>query len=357
MIKAGISFLVITMFLTWSNYLHAQPLDRWELVWSDEFNGTSLDTSKWALELNEGDPGIAVYTRRPQNVFVPNGCLALQALKENYNGKQYSSTQLSTRNKGFWRYCRVDVRAKLPRGQGMWPAIWMMPNNPAYGTWPRSGEIDNMENLGSNVKELYSTLHYGASNQSNQGAFSTGAAHTLADTFHIYTMIWDSSSFGFYLDSIHTYYNLAHWAPHNVSFPKPFDQPFFLIFDLAVGGTWPGNPDSTTVFPQQLLVDWVHVYQREGPAGAIQSSATRAANGFSLRLAGNILTYSLKTGAAIRAELFTIGGQKISTLVDAYGPAGRYCLDITDKTGKTGMYIRRFENCTTSGTQKIFLSR
>jgi hypothetical protein len=95
MIKAGISFLVIIMFLTWSNYLHAQPLDRWELVWSDEFNGTSLDTSKWALELNEGDPGIAVYTRRPQNVFVQNGCLALQALQENYNGKQYSSTQLA----------------------------------------------------------------------------------------------------------------------------------------------------------------------------------------------------------------------------------------------------------------------
>lgn len=242
----------------------AQPLDGWKLVWSDEFNGAVLDTSKWGLELNEGDPGIAGYTNRSQNLFVANGNLAVQAQKESYNGKQYTSTQISSRNKGSWKYCRIDVRAKLPAGQGMWPAIWMMPEKPvAYGGWPASGEIDIMENLGSNTRLTYTTLHYGAGNQSSQGTYTVAANQTLSDTFHVYTMIWDSTFFTFTLDSTHTYYQLNHWSPDNVAFPKPFDQPFFLMFDLAIGGSWAGPPDSATVFPQSMLVDWVHVYQRQ----------------------------------------------------------------------------------------------
>ena len=118
----------------------AQPLDGWKLVWSDEFNGAGLDSGKWALELKEGDPGAAVYTQRSQNLSVSEGYLALQAQKENYGGKQFTATQISTRNKGAWKYCRIDVRAKLPYGQGMWPAIWMMPTDNTYGAWPASGQ-------------------------------------------------------------------------------------------------------------------------------------------------------------------------------------------------------------------------
>lgn len=252
----------------------AQPLDGWKLVWSDEFNGAGLDSGKWALELKEGDPGAAVYTQRPQNLSVSDGYLALQAQKENYGGKQFTATQISTRNKGAWKYCRVDVRAKLPYGQGMWPAIWMMPTAPrAYGDWPRSGEIDIMENLGNNTRLTYTTLHYGAGNQSIQGTYTAPANQTLSDAFHVYTMIWDSTSFSFTLDSTHTYYSPNKWSPDNVAFPKPFDQPFFLILDLAVGGSWAGPPDSATVFPQKMLVDWVRVYQRQGAASALPSGA------------------------------------------------------------------------------------
>lgn len=271
--KTTMCFAILLFLTAFSYSSWAQPLDGWKLVWSDEFNGTALDTTKWGLELNEGDPGAAAFTNRPQNLFVSNGYLTLQGQKENYNGKQYTATQISSRNKGFWKYCRIDVRAKLPYGQGMWPAIWMMPMQPvAYGSWPRSGEIDVMENLGNNTRLLYTTLHYGSGNASNEGTYTMPANQSLSDSFHVYTMIWDSASFSFTLDSANNYYRLNQWSPDNVTFPKPFDQPFFLMFDLAIGGSWAGLPDSTTVFPQQMLVDWVHVYQRQTPL-AIHSTA------------------------------------------------------------------------------------
>jgi beta-glucanase (GH16 family) len=270
----GVASLVCVALLSRSPL--AQSLTGWKLVWSDEFNGTGLDAGKWGLELNEGDPGDGVYTNRAQNLSVADGFLALQAQKENYNGKKFTGTQISTRNKGAWKYCRIDVRAKLPYGQGMWPAIWMMPTAPrAYGDWPRSGEIDIMENLGKNTRLDYTTLHYGAGNQSIQGTYTAPAGQSLSDTFHVYTMIWDSTSFSFTLDSTHTYYSPNKWSPDNVAFPKPFDQPFFLILDLAVGGSWGGSPDSSTVFPQKMLVDWVRVYQRQGAGSALPSRAHR----------------------------------------------------------------------------------
>ena len=281
--------------LLFSRGPQAQSVNGWELVWSDEFNGAALDTGKWALELNEGDPGVAVYTNRPQNLLVSNGCLVLQAQKESYGGKQYTSTQISSRNKGSWKYCRIDVRARLPYGQGMWPAIWMMPMQPAaYGGWPRSGEIDLMENLGNNTRLMYTTLHYGDSNQSSQGKYTVAATQSLSDSFHVYTMIWDSGSFSFTLDSIHNYYSINKWSPDNVAYPKPFDQPFFLIFDLAIGGSWAGPPDSTAVFPGKMLVDWVRVYQRQTTATTRPAPVLRGSGGYGVRVSGNVLWYDLE---------------------------------------------------------------
>jgi beta-glucanase (GH16 family) len=248
----------------------AQPLDGWSLVWSDEFDSTALDGSKWLLELSEGDHGMSAYTSRPQNLAVSNGCLVLQAQKETYGGKPYTSTQVSSRGKAFWKYGRFDIRAKLPVGRGMWPAIWMMPNKRIYGTWPRNGEIDIMENLGDKMNLFYSTLHYSTIHDSKQGTCTTPGATTLSDSFHVYTMIWDTTSFAFYFDSVHNYWNCDDWKPDSLSFPKPFDQDFFMLFDLAVGGEWGGPPDSTTLFPQKMLVDWVRVYKRNNNAQVIR---------------------------------------------------------------------------------------
>jgi beta-glucanase (GH16 family) len=314
----------------------AQSLSGWNLVWSDEFNGASLDTNKWMLELHEGDPGLAVYTGRPQNLFVQNGCLVLQVQKESYSGKQYTSTQISTRKSAAWKYCRIDVRAKLPRST--WPAIWMMPPAPAYGGWPASGEIDIMENWGGNTATT--TIHYSTSNQQNAG--STDAA--LSASFHVYTMIWDSGSFKFYLDS-YNYFNLNSWSPNNVSYPKPFDQPFFLMFDLALSYA----PDTT---PKQFLVDWVHVYQRQGTTGVLDPAERHPATGFCVRATGNLLSYSLDKGANIKIGLCDAMGRKVFSLVNGYQDAGRHDFDITGRVGK-GVYMCTFENGTIKEAQRI----
>lgn len=333
----------------------AQPLTGWNLVWSDEFNGTTLDAAKWGLELNEGDPGDAVYTSRSQNLFVANGNLALQAQKESYSGKQYTSTQISTRNKGYWKYCRIDVRAKLPYGQGMWPAIWMMPNNPAYGGWPSSGEIDIMENLGKNTRLEYTTIHYGVANRSSQGTYTTQVGSSLSDSFHVYTMVWDSASFKFYLDSSNNFWNLNSWSPDNVTFPKPFDQPFFLIIDLAVGGSWGGPADNITVFPQQVLVDWVRVYQRQNSTEILPSSAAHSSGSHVINTFGQILSYNLESSTDVRIGLCDALGRNVISLVDGYRSAGRYSIYLSAHGVRKGVYVCFIETDNKRDVQKIFV--
>jgi len=292
----------------------AQPLDGWKLLWSDEFNDTSLDGSKWQLELNEGDHGMSAYTNRPQNLYVADGCLVLQAQKENYSGKSYTSTQVSSRNKGHWKYGRFDIRAKLPYGKGMWPAIWMMPNNPAYGGWPRSGEIDIMENLGDS--KLYATLHYGTTNAMSQGIYTTPAGQSPSDTFHVYTMIWDTNSFAFYIDSVHNFWNCDTWSPNNTTYPKPFDQTFFMMFDLAIGGSWGGPPDNSTVFPQKMLVDWIRVYQRQNPVEIRQPAVNHSPMDYSLTVTKKWVELNLKTGTPVSLTLYDLAGREVVRLTD-----------------------------------------
>ena len=290
----------------------AQSLDGWVLQWSDEFDGTTLDGSKWRLELSEGDHGMSAYTDRPENLFVADGYLALQAREETYGGKPYTSTQVSTRNKAYWKYGRFDIRAKLPYGQGMWPAIWMMPNNPAYGGWPRSGEIDIMENLGHEPWLLYSTLHHSADNQMLHGTWTAPEGQSLSDTFHVYTMIWDTGSFSFYVDSIHNYYNCTSWSPTNVSYPKPFDQSYFMMFDLAIGGSWGGAPDASTIFPQKMLVDWIRVYKRDTTTTAIRRPAEkRSPAHHSLTISGSWFELYLKTGTPVSIHLYDFSGREV----------------------------------------------
>lgn len=292
--------------------IHAQPLNGWSLVWSDEFNAASLDRTKWQLEMNEGDHGETAYTERTQNLYIADGCLVLQAQKEKYSGEQYTSTQVSSRNMGHWKYGRFDIRAKLPYGQGMWPAIWMMPNNPAYGGWPRSGEIDIMENLGDNTRLLYSTLHHSASNAQIQGTYTTPVGQSLSDTFHVYTMIWDAGSFAFYIDSSHNYLNTKSWSPSNVTYPKPFDQTFFMMFDLAVGGSWGGLPDSSTVFPQKMLVDWIRVYKRDSSTAIEPRSESKLSREPLVTISGKWVELDLKTNVSANFSIHDMGGREVA---------------------------------------------
>lgn len=231
----------------------------WTLLWHDEFNGPSIDTGIWNFEVNGNGGGnneLQYYTAEPRNAFIENGALVIQALKESYNGKAYTSARLNTDHKKDWLYGRVDVRAKLPYGRGMWPAIWMLPTDWVYGGWPASGEIDIMELLGHEPTKIYGTIHWGvdaAHHQQSGTSLTLPSGASFAGGYHVFSLEWSADSLKWFLDD-RRYFAQA-------TFP-PFDKRFHLLLNVAVGGNWPGNPDASTIFPQVMQVDYVRVYSK-----------------------------------------------------------------------------------------------
>jgi beta-glucanase (GH16 family) len=233
------------------------------LVWSDEFDGSSLNTQNWTYEVNGNGGGnneLQYYTNSPKNLQVSDGTLKIIALKESYLGKSYTSARIVTKNKGDWKYGRIEARLKMPYGQGIWPAFWMMPTSNVYGGWPKSGEIDIMEYLGHETNKVYGTIHYGPAwpnNQHSGSYYMLGNGNNFSDDFHVFAVEWEENVIRWYVDD-KLYFTRT---PSSISpYDWPFDQEFFVILNLAVGGNWPGNPDATTVFPQTYEVDYVRVY-------------------------------------------------------------------------------------------------
>lgn len=247
----------------------------WRLVWEDAFDGQGIDLEKWEFEVNAwggGNDELQYYTDRRENAFVAGGRLHLVALRERFTGpegtRDYTSARLRTKYRGDWLYGRFEVRARLPIGQGLWPAIWMLPTDNLYGGWAASGEIDIMELVGHRPAEVLGTLHYGGSWPRNM---HTGEIYTppqmaadgttFADGFHDFAIEWERGEIRWYVDGVHTQTQRT-WRAEGADFPAPFDQRFHLILNVAVGGKLPGNPDATTVFPQSMTVEHVRVYQR-----------------------------------------------------------------------------------------------
>jgi len=244
----------------------------WTLVWSDEFggsNGSAPDSSKWPLETGGngwGNNELEYYTNRSQNAQIQNGSLVITALKETYTGpdgvtRNYTSARMKTSGKFEQQYGRFEARIKIPYGQGMWPAFWMLGNNIDKAGWPACGEIDIMENIGKEPAIVHGTIHGpGYSGGAGIGSPFSLASGRFADDYHLYAAEWEPNVIRFYVDS-----NLyATRTPADL--PKGtkwvYDHPFFLILNLAVGGDWPGAPDNATVFPQTMLVDYVRVYKK-----------------------------------------------------------------------------------------------
>lgn len=242
----------------------------WTLVWHDEFDGTALDSDKWSVQEGDGcDLGICGWGNdelqwyQGANAAVEDGHLTITARREAAGGKSYTSARLRTYGKGDWLYGRFEIRARLPTGQGIWPAIWMLPTQEVYGGWAASGEIDIMELVGHESATVHGTLHHGGPWPDNRssGASYTLEAGTFAGDFHDFALEWTEGVIRWYVDGV-LYQTQTEWMAVGAPFPAPFDQRFHLLLNVAVGGTWPGSPDGTTRFPQTMEVDYVRVYQR-----------------------------------------------------------------------------------------------
>lgn len=233
----------------------------WNLVWSDEFDGTKIDPKDWVFDKGGsgwGNVEMEYYTDRPENARLENGMLVIEARQEQYDRLNYTSARINTHGLHEFQYGRIEARMKLPYGQGIWPAFWMLGSN---ASWPLGGEIDIMEYIGKTPDTVYQTVHGpGYSGAKGIGSHFILTADSLKNDFHIYTIEWTKNEIHWYVDYQEVFKVTLDQIPAGTQWV--FDHPFFIILNLAVGGSWPGFADDTTVFPQQLKVDYVRVYQK-----------------------------------------------------------------------------------------------
>jgi hypothetical protein len=230
------------------------------LVWSDEFSGETL-ADHWRAELGGngwGNNELQFY--RAENTSIVEGHLVIEARQEGFGGRAYTSSRLITQGKYSVQYGRIDIRAALPYGQGIWPALWMLGDNFSTVGWPACGEIDIMEMVGGpGDNTVHGTAHWqDTPNKADYGGSYTLPSGKFHGTFHVFSIVWDANSIKWYVDDI-KYHEMAITDPDL----SEFRAPFFFIFNVAVGGNWPGSPNASTVFPQRMIVDYVRVFQPE----------------------------------------------------------------------------------------------
>ena len=309
----GFAILAVVVLLGAAPTAHAA----WSLVWSDEFDGSSLDTTKWTADVGNGCPDLCGWGNnelqwyRPENVTVSGGNLVLTAKDETYGPSSFTSGKVLTRDKYSVRYGRIEMRAKLPTGDGLWPAFWMMPQDDVYGGWAASGEIDIMESSNA-MNAIGGALHFGGAwpnNTYTSGSYAPGGS--FADDFHVYAIEWEADEMRWYVDDVHFMTRVSsQWytdaAPGDPN--APFDQEFFIILNLAVGGWYPGCTDPgciTSDLPQDYMIDYVRVYEEVATAEPTVTITTPA-NGATLPT-GDILieaTASDADGTVDRVEFF-----------------------------------------------------
>lgn len=278
LLKTQFSVLTVLLIILFGSGINGQIKDR-KLIFSDEFNSSknsSVDKTKWTAEIGGegwGNKELQYYTNSTENAYHDgNGSLVIKVLEKDlpeesfkcwYGKCKYTSARLITKKKFEQKYGRFEARIKIPKGQGMWSAFWMLGDNIDKVGWAKCGEIDIMENIGREPKTVHGTIH----GPGYEGAKGIGSPYKLsgdsvfADDFHIYAVEWKEKKIEFFVDE-KLYQTLT---PKNL--PKGekwvYDHPFFLLLNLAIGGEWGGNPDKTTIFPQEMLVDYVRVYEEK----------------------------------------------------------------------------------------------
>ncbi len=238
----------------------------WKLVWSDEFdgaNGTAIDGSKWKSETGNnsgwGNAELEYYTDSVNNCYQDNGNLIIKAIKEKKEGFDYTSARIVTQENFDFKYGKIEMKAKLPQGNGIWPAFWMLGSNFDTEGWPKCGEVDIMEHIGKMSQKIHGTLHATGYSGSYGITGSIKSKSSLYDSYHTYSLEWNEEGFKWYFDG-KKYHEV--YKKNIKSGIWPFDSEFFILLNLAVGGYWPGYPDETTQFPQTYTIDYIRVYQQ-----------------------------------------------------------------------------------------------
>jgi beta-glucanase (GH16 family) len=230
----------------------------WNLIWSEEFNGTQINTQQWNYDIGTGDWGwgnneLQYYTNQSANLSVSNGLATFRALDQPFGNSAYTSARIQSKNKFSVQYGKIEARMKLPMGQGLWPAFWMLGQNLDAVSWPNCGEIDIMEHVNNNPY-INGTVHWYQNGHQSSGSSIT----TDITQFHLYSIEWNENNIQWFVDGIlYKTFNIQS------SVHSAFHQPFFIIMNVAVGGLWPGSPDNTTIFPAEMVVDYIRVYQPE----------------------------------------------------------------------------------------------
>jgi len=254
-LPAKVVFILVLIFFP--NRIFAQD---WQLVWADEFADPAIDQNTWGFETGPTYETLHYYTDRVENAQIVDGMLNIFAHEESYQGYNYTSALLKTQNKFYWRYGRIEARMKLPQTTGFVPAFWMLAEDELYGYWPTCGEIDIMEHP-TNQDRIFGTCHCWQYSYYTGSMTPAGSSIKISDSetaFHIYAVEWTPEKIDFYVDE-EKYYTYSN--DHSGFRGWPFDQPFYLLLAIGVGGGWAGNPDASTVFPGVMQVDYVRVYQ------------------------------------------------------------------------------------------------
>ncbi|MDF1574777.1 MAG: family 16 glycosylhydrolase [Bacteroidales bacterium] len=338
----------------------------WQLVWSDEFDGDALDTDKWSYMTGTGSEyGLDGWGNnelqyyKEENVKVADGMLTITAKRENVATSQFTSGRIRTINLGDWTYGRFEFRAKMPVGQGLWAAIWMLPTDNDYGNWAASGEIDIMEYLGHDTTRVHGTIHYGGPYPQNQ---SRGTDYITDDTafhskFHTFALEWEEGELRWYVDK-ERYQNLGTgmWYSSAAAFPAPFNRRFHLLINLAVGGNWPGSPDLSTIFPQDLVIDYVRVYEPVYNSVLEQDLQMELGQNHPNPFGDySSITFSLPSEQHVLLEVFDLTGRKVQTLAnERYGP-GSHTVGVEARILEPGLYSYRLQAGSNTSTRQMLI--
>ncbi len=339
-------FLLFTLLVALVPIGHADAAPNWNLVWSDEFNGNALNSANWSAEIGTGQNGwgnneLQYYTNRPENVRVADGNLVITARKESYGGMNYTSARIKTQNLKSFTYGKIEARIKLPSGQGLWPAFWMLGSNINAVGWPKCGEIDIMERVNNNP-HVNGTVHWDAGGHADYGRVSGNLDFSQ---YHVYSIEWDSKYIRWFVDGQE--YN-AFYIENGTGNTEEFQQPFFLLLNLAVGGNWPGSPDPSTPFPAQMLVDYVRVYQASSGIvnGGIYTIASKASGKVM-----DVVDVSTQSGAKIQQWTNYVANNqkfKVESTGDGYYKltavhSGKV-LDVPNSSTSSGVQLQQWDD-------------